>query len=188
MSEEEKKQATQQKINQNSVMRYLTILFAAAFVLLLFTFAMERRQYEALQAQSQEQIDDLQQQSITAGQSLSNLYEENIQMKDELSALVIELENTKESLTDAQKEADDLLNKLNAESDRVKAMDWFWQINEAYVRSRTDLCLELIESMEKLDLVKHLPRESTTDTDRYAPYDRFMEIRNKLIPTEEEAS
>ena len=186
MSEEAKKQAAQQKINQNSVMRYLTILFAAAFVLLLFTFAMERRQYEALQAQRQEQIDDLQEQSLTAGQSLSNLYEENIQMKDELNKMTIQLENAQETLVDTQSELDTLLEQLNTETARVNAMDWFWQINEAYVRSRTDLCVELIHSMEKLELVKFLPRESTTDTDRYAPYDRFMEIRNKLIPSEDE--
>ena len=33
---------------QQSALRYITILFAAAFVLMLFTFLMERRQTEAL--------------------------------------------------------------------------------------------------------------------------------------------
>ena len=34
---------SQQKRRQRSVFQYITILFAAAFVLLLFTFIMERR-------------------------------------------------------------------------------------------------------------------------------------------------
>ena len=37
-----------QKRRQQSALRYITILFAAAFVLLLFTYLMERRQTEAL--------------------------------------------------------------------------------------------------------------------------------------------
>ena len=185
MSEEEKKQAAQQKINQNSVMRYLTILFAAAFVLLFITFAMERRQNEALQAQSQEQINTLQEQTVTAGQSLKNLYEENLQMKEEISALTIQLESVQNALTDAQNDSDALEGELLTQTMRVEAMDWFWQVNEAYVRNRADLCVELIESMETLELVKHLPRESVTDTDRFSPYDRFMEIRSKLLPTDQ---
>ena len=45
----------QQKRRQRSVFQYITILFAAAFVLLLFTFVMERRQHEILQQENQEQ-------------------------------------------------------------------------------------------------------------------------------------
>ena len=66
----------QQKRRQRSVFQYITILFAAAFVLLLFTFVMERRQHEILQQENQEQIDNLQQ-SVSAVQSLDNLYQEN---------------------------------------------------------------------------------------------------------------
>ena len=184
MSEEEKKAAAQQKINQNSVMRYLTIMFAAAFVLLFITFAMERRQYEALQAQSQEQIDHLQQ-SITATQSLNDLYEENSQLKDQLNDLTNRLEDAEEALANVQHSYELLQIEVQMQESSVVAMDWFWQINEAYVRNRTDLCIELIHSMEQVGFTRYLPRESATGTDRFSPYDRFVEIRSKMIPTDE---
>ena len=65
---------TPKKRRQQSALRYITILFATAFVLLLFTFLMERRQNEALMQENQEQIDDLKQ-SVAAVQSLQGLYE-----------------------------------------------------------------------------------------------------------------
>ena len=57
--------------------QYITILFAAAFVLLLYTFMMERRQNDILQQQSNDKLNQLQQQSVSAVQSLDNLYQEN---------------------------------------------------------------------------------------------------------------
>ena len=76
---EGKRQAPSRQVRRSpkSVFQYLAILFAAAFVLLLFTFAMEKRQYQIMQEQSEEQIDDLQQSSISAVNSLNNLLKEN---------------------------------------------------------------------------------------------------------------
>ena len=62
-------------------MRYIAILFAAAFVLLLLTFLMERRQTEAIMQENQAQIEDLQQ-SVSAVQSLKNLYAETEALKE----------------------------------------------------------------------------------------------------------
>ena len=61
-----------------------------------------------------------------------------------------------------------------------RAMDWFWQIDEAYVRSRWTLCRQLIDSLEEAGLVDYLPKESTTDNDRFSPYDRFQEIKEAV--------
>ncbi|MEA4934438.1 MAG: hypothetical protein VB071_12790, partial [Lawsonibacter sp.] len=61
---------------KKSVFQYIAILFAAAFVLLLFTYVMDKRQNELLQQQNQAQIDNLQQ-SVSAVQSLQDLYDEN---------------------------------------------------------------------------------------------------------------
>ena len=69
-----------QQRRQQSAMRYIAILFAAAFVLLLLTFLMERRQTEAIMQENQAQIEDLQQ-SVSAVQSLKNLYAENEALK-----------------------------------------------------------------------------------------------------------
>ena len=63
----------QQRRRQRSVFQYIAVLFAAAFVLLLFTYIMDRRQYELIQDQNQAQIDDLLE-SASAVQRLDALY------------------------------------------------------------------------------------------------------------------
>ena len=73
-----RRRRAQQRKRRNSVFQYIAILFMAAFVLLLFTFMMERRQ-------SRQQIDDLKQ-SASAVQSLNILMEENQSLKEQLEA------------------------------------------------------------------------------------------------------
>lgn len=167
----------QQKRRQKSVFQYIAILFAAAFVLLLFTFLMEQRQNDLLQQQSQEEIDSLQQESVNAVQSLQNLYDQNEALKQQVADL-------EEQLADYQEQIDvlpDVVSNLEHDLDCTKqAMDWFWQIDEAYVRSRWTLCRQLIDSLEEAGLVEYLPKESYTDNDRFSPYDRFQEIKEAV--------
>ena len=160
-------------------MRYITILFAAAFVLLLFTYLMERRQTEALMQENQEQIADLQQ-SVSAVQSLKDLYAENEALRVEIAALetqISKLETDKNTLSGHITNVE--LSKTKAEKG-LQAMDWFWQIDEAYVRGRNTLCRELIANLDNAGLTEYLPRQSITANERFSPYDRLAEIREKL--------
>ena len=177
MSEEKKSSPPAQ--SPASATRYLVILFAAAFVLLLVTFAMERRQHEVLQEQSQEQIDSLQQ-NISAVQSLGNLYNENAALKEQLIRMENEAAELNEQLI--AKNAELAVKNQTAEQQKkaLLAMDWFWQINEAYVRGRYTVCRQLIDQMCQLGLESCLPLESTTNTDRFSPAHRLEEIREKL--------
>ena len=59
----------------------------------------------------------------------------------------------------------------------LEAMDWFWQIDEAYAKGRYSLCRSLITSLDEAGLTEYLPKESITDNDRFSPYDRLAEIR-----------
>ena len=189
MAEEKKTEAVQpegtpkrqrtspQKRRQQSALRYITILFGAAFVLLLFTFLMERRQNEALMQENQEQIEDLQQ-SVSAWQSLQGLITENEELKVEIARLETELDKL-------QKGSDNLAGQLNTADQALdtakkslNAMDWFWQIDEAYVRGRYALCRSLIKSLDEAGLAETLPRVSITENDRFSPYDRLREIRD----------
>lgn len=167
----------QQKRRQNSVFQYIAILFAAAFVLLLFTSMMERRQFEALQQENQEQIDDLQQDTITAVNSLNSLYAENDKLKEQVAELEQQLEQQTQSYQSGQAT---LLQQQEDLEKSLQAMDWFWQIDEAYVRGRYSLCRSLIQNLESTGLVEYLPKESTTANDRFSPYDRFQEIYETL--------
>lgn len=164
---------------QQSAMRYITILFAAAFVLMLFTYLMERRQNEVLMQENQEQIEDLQQ-SVSAVQSLKNLYAENDALKEQLAQLEEKnsrLETEKNTLSGHITNVE--LNLANAKKG-LQAMDWFWQIDEAYAKGKYALCRSLIESLDTAELTGYLPTESITDNGRFSPADRLAEIRDKV--------
>ena len=170
----------QQRRRQRSVFQYIAILFAAAFVLLLFTFLMEKRKNDLVLQQNEEQISDLQQ-SVSATQTLENMYNENLSLKDQVSQLEEQVAQLESQLEEMQ----DSLAGLTAQQESLtRAMDLFWQIDEAYVRGRYSLCRELMEQMEDTSsgssLVQSLPQESTTDNDRFSPYDRYQEIKEAL--------
>ena len=165
-----------QQRRQQSAMRYIAILFAAAFVLLLFTFLMERRQTEAIMQENQAQIEDLQQ-SVSAVQSLKNLYAENDALKEQVAELESKnsrLETEKNTLSGYVTNVELILDKSKK---GLEAMDWFWQIDEAYAKGRYSLCRSLITSLDEAGLTEYLPKESVTDNDRFSPYDRLAEIR-----------
>lgn len=182
--EPEKKPEHSHKHRQKSVFQYITILFAAAFVLLLYTFMMERRQNDILQQQSNDKLNQLQQQSISAVQSLDNLYKENEELKqsvDYLEEQVSQLEQEKLKLDQDLAAAQDT-NQWQQRS--AEAMDWFWQVDEAYVRGKYTLCRALMRHLEDTGdgdpLKNYLPQESATKNGRFSPYDRYEEIYNAL--------
>ena len=182
--EPEKKPEHSHKHRQKSVFQYITILFAAAFVLLLYTFMMERRQNDILQQQSNDKLNQLQQQSISAVQSLDNLYKENGELKqsvDYLQEQVAQLEQEKLKLDQDLAAAQDT-NQWQQRS--AEAMDWFWQVDEAYVRGKYSLCRTLMRHLEDTGngdpLKNYLPQESATKNGRFSPYDRYEEIYNAL--------
>ena len=182
--EPEKKPEHSHKHRQKSVFQYITILFAAAFVLLLYTFMMERRQNDILQQQSNDKLNQLQQQSVSAVQSLDNLYKENEKLKqsvDYLEEQVAQLEQEKLKLDQDLAAAQDT-NQWQQRS--AEAMDWFWQVDEAYVRGKYALCRTLMRHLEDTGdgdpLKNYLPQESATKNGRFSPYDRYEEIYNAL--------
>ena len=165
--QETRRRKTQQRRRRNSVFQYIAVLFMAAFVLLLFTFMMERRQ-------SQQQIDE----NSSLKLRLAELEEQLEQQKSAAGDLTVSLDGVTDTLSHTE----------NLLAWTTQAMDYFWQINDAYVRGRTQLCRELITQLESPEttpaagpLMEYLPKENSTGTDRYSPYDRYMEIRGKVI-------
>lgn len=168
-----RRRRAQQRKRRNSVFQYIAIMFMAAFVLLLFTFMMERRQ-------SQQQIDDLKQ-SNSAAQTLQGLIDENTQLKTQTDTLEDQINELQDQLAAAKEEQELLQAQLQGEQRSDVAMQYFWQINEAYVRGRTALCKQLITALEEDNFQNDLPTENITGTDRFSPYDRYMEIRGRVI-------
>ena len=162
--------ATREK-RQRSVVHYIAILFAAAFLLMLMTYLMDQRQNQAMNDLNQS-LTGLQD-SITDQSSLQDIYEDNMQLIQQVGQLeeqVKQLEEDKQSLT----------SQLSDQEKASQAMDWFWQIDEAYVLGRYSLCRSLIQELEDAGLVDYLPKESVTDNGRFSPSGRYQEIYEAL--------
>lgn len=170
---------SQQHRGQRSVFQYITILFAAALVLLFFTFMMERRQFEQLEQENQENIDNLQQ-SVSAVQRLEGLIAENEQLKGQLEEQARQLEELQARYDRLETDYNTAEQANISQSRTAEALDWFWQIDEAYVRGKYGLCRSLIEDMGEA-LAAYLPDYSVTDNGRFSPADRYQEIREKVV-------
>ena len=179
LAEQAARLARQQRKRQRTVVFYIGILFAAAFLQLAMSLAMERRQ-------NAEDMDDLNQSltglkdSVSAMQSVQNLYEEN-------TALLERVAELEEDLARAEEQRNYLADKVESQEaekgvlqNSVQALDWFWQINEAYVRGRYTTARNLIAQLEESGLVENLPRVSITENGRFSPYDRYQEIHDAL--------
>lgn len=181
--------AQQLRRRSRSVFQYIAVLFAAAFLLLLYTFLMERRQNQLIQAENQEQIATLQKSASTV-QSLQGLMDQNQSLQEENAALKEQADRLEKELAQAQSQLDALPDAISQQEHVLEqtkqAMDWFWQIDEAYVRGRRKLCRELISHMEESSggqtpLKDYLPTESATANGRFSPRDRYQEIYDALF-------
>lgn len=156
-----------------SVMVYLVILFAVAFLLLLLAYFQQQRQ-------SNETTDALKQ-SISAVQSIEKIIQENEALRDRVEALEAQTAQLEEENGGLKTLTDNLTVSLEKTQ---QAMDYFWQVDEAYVRGRYGLCRDLIQTMEDVSagspLKDYLPTESATDTDRFSPSERYQEIYKAL--------
>lgn len=158
---------------QRSVIFYISILFVAAFLLLSMSLMMERRQHA-------ENLDDLNQSltglkdSVSAMQSVQQLYEENTALMERVAELEAELK-------DLNTQTDSLTQELADQEKTIQAMDWFWQIDEAYVRSRWSQARNLVQQMQQAGLEDFLPQESITDNGRFSPADRYQEICDRIF-------
>lgn len=157
--------------SKRSVLMYLVILFAAAFILLLLSYFMQQRSNE-------ETIDGLKQ-SVSAIQSAQEAYEENAALKEQLEELEDQVQAQQSKLNQLELQAQSLQQQAESLEQTAQAMDWFWQINEAYVRGRYTLARQLIEQMGS-ELPQYLPMQSMTNNERFSPYDRYQEIYDAL--------
>ena len=155
---------------RNPVLLYLVILFAVAFLLLLFSFFCQQRS-------NREALNNLEQTSSSAAQSLENLIRERDELKEENAALTEETDNLRAQLAEETNRAEQAQAALEQS---VRAMDLFWQIDEAYAQGKYTLCRSLIQAMEEQSLTGALPTQSTTDNGRFSPADRYQEIYSAL--------
>lgn len=160
-----------------SVFGYMAVLFGVAFLLLLIAFFQQQR--------ANDEAADALQKSQSTIESIQQLLDENKVLREENEALKAETEELQGQVTelDAARRTQNLnIEELQEEAARqenaLKAMDFFWQIDEAYALNRYNLCRTLIQEMGELS--QYLPDWKATENNRYSPAKRFEEIYNAL--------
>ena len=157
---------------RSPVMGYLAILFAVAFLLLLWAYFQQQR--------SNTEATDALKQSASAVQSIQNLIDDNDALRQENETLKEQTAQLEKELADSKAAAAQAQGSLDESQLALQAMDYFWQIDEAFARQRYSLCRELILEMENKGLDAFLPDWNATENDRYAPAQRYEEIKKAV--------
>lgn len=157
----------QQRRSQRSVFQYITVLFAAAFLLLLMTYMMQQRLNKA-------EIDDLQKSSNSTLQTLENIIAERDQLRQENQELSDQLE-------DAIQAAENSSATAKEQARALEAMDWFWRIQRQFSRGYTKAARELAEQFEATGLVDALPDVSYAEPDGPSPKQQYAELYDLLF-------
>ena len=157
----------QQRRSQRSVFQYITVLFVAAFLLLLMTYMMQQRLNKA-------EIDDLQQSSNSTLQTLENIIAERDQLRQENQELSDQLE-------DAVQAAENSAATAKEQARALEAMDWFWRIQRQFSRGYTRAARELAEQFEATGLVDALPDVSYAEPDGPSPKQQYAELYDLLF-------
>lgn len=155
-----------------SVMGYLAILFAAAFLLLLLSYFMQQRS-------SEQTISGLKD-SVSAMQSVENLIADNDELHqkvDELETQIEALETAKAELERTQRAQESTVSELE---NQVASMDWLWRIQRAYSRgSKTD-CRALVDQFEASGLPQYLSNTTLAQVEGPSPADQYNALLDAL--------
>lgn len=155
---------------------YLVVLFAVAFLLLLMAYFQQQRQ-------SSQAANDALKQSTSAVQSIQTLMDESKALREENEALKEQVKELEQNLSAVETFSAEVQNDREGADRAVKAMGYFWQIDEAYVRQRYTLCRDLIRQFEaeQHNGPSALPQEDyPADNGRFSPAERYKEIYDAL--------
>ena len=164
-----------------SVMGYLTILFAAAFLLLLLSYFMQQRANE-------QAISGLEATSNNAFDSINNLIAEKDRLteqvedlKGQVEDLQEELADTQGQLTGAQSDADTAQTAQADARKALEAMDWFWRIQRQFSRGYYTDAANIMAEFEASGLPQYLPQEALTGREGDpSPAQQYQDIKDVL--------
>lgn len=173
MANPEKKEKTPiNSANTGPVVNYLTLLMLAGFFLLVMTFLMEQRE-------SAEVLDGLRN-TVSAMQSVEDLYDENAFLTVENNLLLVEKESLEETNTLLEEKVNILSEALREKENQVLALEYFHQVNQAFTQGEEILLSELITEMEFLALESYLPEQNLGTGEDVSLSQRYAEIKMSL--------
>ena len=166
-----------------SVMNYLTILFAAAFLLLLLSYLMQQRT-------NSETIEGLKQ-SVSAMQSIDSLQKEKEGLESQVALLEEQVAHLEGQVSALQNETAALQSTAEDQAHAAEAMDWFWRIQRELSRGRYGSARSLVEAFQATGLWGRappdhpgcftgledcLPTDHPADPEGPSPAEQYQEI------------
>lgn len=162
-----------------SVMSYLAILFAAAFLLLLLSYFMQQRSSEQTISGLQDSVSGLQS-SVSALQSVENLIANNQKLQEENDALQQQVEQLQGELQTAVNTAQKNQELLSESGEHLIAMDWLWRIQRAWSRGSKGECRDLVDQFEATGLPSSLPDTVLSGVDGPSPAEQYDALLDAL--------
>lgn len=151
-----------------SVMSYISILFGAAFLLLLLSYLMQARNNE-------EVISGLKA-SVSAMQSVDSLRTENTALTQQIQQLEEELARQTAAQAEDQAAAEESNARLETQ---LLAMDWLREIQTQYARRYYKAARTMIAEFDAAGLPQYLPAQplrSGADSEALSPKAQYDQI------------
>lgn len=159
----------ERKRHHMSVIGYLAILFAVAFLLLLLAyFQQQRANSEATNALKQ---------SVSTMGSIENLIEDNEQLRDQVADLQDQVLQLKEKNTQATAQ-------IAGQEQALQAMDWLREIQSLYEKQYYKACRAMISEFENTGLGSALPQDGLhayDDEQASSPAQTYADIKEALF-------
>ncbi len=145
---------------QKPVFLYLVILFAIAFLLILFSFVMQHRSNAELLRQLQSQADILQ---------------ELRQIEEKYDNALAEIASLKETVDGLTEENEDIRAQADQHFRAETALTLLWQLNDGYEQGAgEDVCRPLLQQLQEDKLYEALPDTAAAGEESpRAAYDRI---------------
>ncbi len=166
------------------VFLYMTILFAAAFLLLLLSYFMEARSNQA-------HVETLTDSSTTAIRSLETILEQQDALQEEVFTLTDQLEDLEiahqSEIADLENQLDTLQAQLTQSEQALEALDWLSQMEALYAQGEDEALLLLMEEFKAAGLSEFLPSSSlhmTEGAGYSAPIMRYWELQQAMAEEE----
>lgn len=169
---------------KRSVMSYLTILFAVAFLLMLMSYFMQRRNSDMA-------LDQQETLAVTAMKSIEELRDDNEALLKQVDRLQSELETRADNAMQLQQTAEARQAELHQLQVQYEALNYLNQIRTLYNQRRTQDANAVLAQAEKameaaggMDAVLGQVSAGLTDEARedYDPQDAYRMLLDWLSP------
>lgn len=134
----------ERKRRHMSVIGYLAILFAVAFLLLLLAYFQQQR--------ANSEATDALKQSVSTMESIQNLINDNDQLRNQVADLQDQMLQIKEKNTLATAQ-------IAGQEQALQAMDWLREIQSLYEKQYYKACRAMISEFENTGLSPALPQD-----------------------------